>query len=180
MSARFWLSAGVLLVVCFWIYSVKHHRAVMQAQQASQAAAVDPASAASQSEPEQEPQHRASPVVHGLPTSKDTGDLAMEWNVWVMGERITDHGDVSQIEGRLPGLMEERQKIADMPMHDACAQATQEAEVSSMDAHIVYFKAKVDDFNAHTVDSQDERDAALRARDTANNAEHAAMQCVTP
>jgi hypothetical protein len=76
--------------------------------------------------------------------------------------------------------MEERQKIADMPMHDACAQATQEAEVSSMDADIVYFKAKVDDFNAHTVDSQDERDAALRARDAANNAEHAAMQCVTP
>ncbi|GLQ46695.1 hypothetical protein GCM10007862_17460 [Dyella lipolytica] len=180
MSARLWLSAGVLLVVCFWLYNVKHHRAEVRAQQAQQAAAADPATAASQSEPEPNPQRNASPVVHGLPTSKDTGDLAMEWNVWVMDERITEHGDASQIEGRLPGLTAERQKIADMSMHDACAQATQEAEVSSMDADIVYFKAKMDDFNTHTFESQDERDAAQRAKDAADNADHMAMQCVTP
>ncbi|MFC3650792.1 hypothetical protein ACFONN_04500 [Dyella humi] len=179
MSARFWLSAGVLMVVCFWIYHVKHHRAEVRAQLASRAAAVDPASTAPQSEPVQDPPHKPSPVVHGLPTSKDTGDLAMEWAAWVVYERTTEHGDPSQIEGRLPALMAERQKIADMPMHDACAQATQSAEVSSMDADIVYFKAKMESFNTHAFNSQDERDAAQHAIDAANNAEHMAMQCVT-
>jgi hypothetical protein len=180
MSTRFWVSAGVLLVVCFWLVSAKHHHTEVQTQQTSQTATVDPAGTTSPSEPEQNPRHDASHVVHGLPTSKDTGDLAMEWNVWVVDERITEHGSASQIEARLPGLMAERQKISDMPMHDACAQSTQEAEVSSMDADIVYFKAKMEDFNARTVDSQDERYAAQRARDAANNADHMAMQCVTP
>ena len=174
------VSAGVLLVVGFWLYSVKHHRSEVQAQQTSPTATIDPAGAASRSKPEQEPQRSASPLVHGLPTSKDTGDLAMEWTVWVVGERTTEHGPASQIEGRLPWLVAERQKISAMPMHDACAQATQEAEVSSMDADIVYFKAKLEDFKTHTAESQDKRDAARRAVDAANNAEHRAMQCVTP
>jgi len=180
MNARFWFSAGVLLVVGFWLYTAKHHRAEVQAQQASPTAMVDPAGAVSQSKPAQEPQRGASPVVHGLPTSKDSGDLAMEWTVWVVGERTTEHGPAAQIEGRLPWLMAERQKISAMPMHDACAQATQEAEVSSMDADIVYFKAKLEDFKTHTADSQDKRDAAQRAVDAARNAEQLAMQCVTP
>jgi hypothetical protein len=174
------VSAGVLLVVGFWLYSVKHHRSEVQAQQTSPTATIDPAGAASRSKPEQEPQRGASPVVHGLPTSKDTGDLAMEWAVWVVGERTTEHGAASQIEGRLPWLVAERQKISAMPMHDACAQTTQEAEVSSMDADIVYFKAKLEDFKTHTAESQEKRDAAQRAVDAANNAEHRAMQCVTP
>ncbi len=168
------------MVVGFWLYSVKHHRSEVQAQQTSPTATGDPVDATSRSKPEQEPQRGASPLVHGLPTSKDTGDLAMEWTVWVVGERTTEHGPASQIEGRLPWLVAERQKFSAMPMHDACAQATQKAEVSSMDADIVYFKAKLEDFKTHTAESQDKRDAARRAVDAANNAEHRAMQCVTP
>lgn len=109
MSARFFF-ADAITVVCFWLYNAKHDRAEMRAQQASQATAVNPVSTASQSDPEQDPPHEASSVVYELPTSKDTGDLAMEWGVWVDYERITEHGDPSQIEGRLPALMAESKK----------------------------------------------------------------------
>lgn len=71
--------ADVITVVCFWLYNAKHDRAEMRAQQASQVTAVNPVSTASQSDPEQDPPHEASSVVYELPTSKDTGDLAMEW-----------------------------------------------------------------------------------------------------
>lgn len=178
MSARFWFSAGMLFVVCFCLFAVKHHRAKVLAQQQTQAAIVDSTTAVPPSNPQS--QHGVSPVVHGLPTSKDTGDLAMEWNVWVVAERTTEHGSAAQIESRLPWLTVERQKIAGMPMRDGCAHSTQEAEVDSMDADIVYFKARMQDFHSHKVDSPDEQDAAQHARNAANRADQMAMKCVTP
>jgi hypothetical protein len=183
MENRFWLGAGIFLamVVCL---AIMRHRHVTPPDAPDVPAVTTRAEAASKL---YAPDNGPRPVVHGLPTSVDAGNLAMQWIEWTTAERNTGYrlSPVSEIESRLPALRVIRQKLADMPLQDDCARAAQRAELASMDADLTYFQMQVD--IAHTPlganpdlvkESEDHAAAASYAQE--QNAGQMAMNCTTP
>src|SRR5579859_4928292 len=133
MQNRFWIGVGMFLTVFLCMAVMRHHRTHTAEDQS---AAIANAEAASSKSPADAPSDTPRPVVHGVPTSMDAGNLAMEWIEWNSAERNMGYRlePVYEIENRLPTLQEVRQKLADMPLQDDCAKAAQRAELASMDA----------------------------------------------
>ncbi|RUL75969.1 hypothetical protein [Dyella choica] len=161
-----------------------HHNRVMEDQSAQAAVPEDVASNQSTVDT---PSNTRRPVVHGLPTSTDAGNLAMQWIEWSTAERNVGYrfGPVSEIERRLPYMQQVRQKLADMSLQDDCAKSAQRAELASMDADIKYFQMQVD--IAHTpiganpdLVRQGEERAADDAYALGENAYQMAKNCTTP
>lgn len=188
MQNRFWIGVGVFLAICLCLVVMRHHRVKAAEAEAAQAQAIAPAEAASSPSTADAPSEKPRrPVVHGVPTSADAGNLAMQWIEWTSGEGNMGYrlGPVQEIEKRLPYLQQVRQKLADMPLQDDCAKAAQRAELASMDADITYFQMQVD--NAHTpvgADPQLVRESEDRAGNDAyaqaQNAYQMAKNCTTP
>jgi hypothetical protein len=183
MQNRFWMSVGTFLAIALCVVVIRHHARVAEDQSAPAAA---PADAASSESTDAAPTD-TRPVVHGVPTSADAGNLAMQWVEWSSAERNLGYrlGPVSEIEPRLPTLQQIRQKLADMSLQDDCARAAQRAELASMDADIKYFQMQVD--NAHMpvgADPQLVKESEDRAANDAyaqgQNASQMARNCTTP
>lgn len=183
MENRFLLGAGVFLamVVCL---AVMRHRHVAPVDDPNVQAVTTRAEAASKL---YAADTGPRPVVHGLPTSVDAGNLAMQWIAWSTAERNAGYrlSPVSDIEARLPALREARQKLADLALQDDCAKAAQRAELASMDADLTYFQMQVD--IAHTplganpdLVKQSEDHAAADAYALGQNASQMAMNCTAP
>jgi hypothetical protein len=185
MQNRFWIGVGIFLTVLLCLIVMRHHRArVAEDQDAQTTTQPEAISGESTSDAAST---KPRPVVHGVPTSTDAGNLAMQWNEWSTAERNAGYrlSPVSEVERRLPDLQVIRQKLADMPMQDDCARAAQRAELASMDADITYFQMQVD--NAHTPVGADpqlvkesEDRAANDAYAQAQNASQMAKNCTTP
>jgi hypothetical protein len=184
MQNRFWIGVGICLAI-FVCLIVMRHRIKAAEEQSTQA--VTSSESASSSSTADAPTDRSRPIVHGVPTSADAGNLAMQWVEWNSAERNAGYrlGPVSEIESRLPYLQQVRQKLADMSLQDDCAKAAQRAELASIDADIAYFQMQVD--NAHTpvgADPQLIRESEDRAGSDAyaqaQNAYQMAKNCTTP
>ncbi|GGA29795.1 hypothetical protein [Dyella nitratireducens] len=185
MQNRFLIGVGIFLAIFLCMAGLRHYRAKAAADLIAQDSA--PAeSASSASTDDTLIQKPRRPIVHGLPTSTDAGNLAMQWIEWTSAEgnqgfRLPEQ----EIEKRLPYLRQVREKLADMSLQDDCAKAAQRAEVASMDADLTYFQMQMD--NAHTpvgpdpeLVKQSEDRAASDAYAQSQNAYQMAMKCTTP
>lgn len=185
MQNRFWFGARTFLamVVCLAVMRHRHVSVPVDDPDTPQVSTRE--QAASKLYPSVSDAPR--PVVHGVPTSVDAGNLAMQWIEWSTAERNAGYrlSPVSDVEARLPALRVIRQKLADMPLQDDCARAAQRAELASMDADLTYFQMQVD--NSHTplganpdLVKESEDHAAADAYAQGQNASQMAMNCTTP